>query len=385
MKALCDKEPVSNFLFGGHMSGNLLTIAIVYGGRSPEHEVSLRSARSVFEAIDRKKYVVIPVYITKQGEWYQAPSKVESFTDPATFEKTNRLIFSPDPCHQGLLKISPEGFLTPLSADVFFPALHGMYGEDGTLQGLMDLAGVPYVGCGTLASAVGMDKVIMKAAFRDASIKVGPFFWFLNSEWINDPGSIIERMKRRDCPLFIKPANLGSSVGISRVTRPDEFERAIELAFSFDRKILVEDAIIGRELEVGVLGNDEPQASVPGEIVSHSVFYDYQEKYLEDTAELIIPAVLAAPVAERAKKVAVAAFKAVDGSGLARVDMFLDSSDQIVINEINTLPGFTSVSMYPKLWEASGLSYESLIDRLIELAFERHAVRSHFSTDRYCS
>jgi D-alanine-D-alanine ligase len=192
-------------------------------------------------------------------------------------------------------------------------------------------------------------------------------------------------MKRRDCPLFIKPANLGSSVGISRVTRPDEFERAIELAFSFDRKILVEDAIIGRELEVGVLGNDEPQASVPGEIVSHSVFYDYQEKYLEDTAELIIPAVLAAPVAERAKKVAVAAFKAVDGSGLARVDMFLDSSDQIVINEINTLPGFTSVSMYPKLWEASGLSYKSLIDRLIELAFERHAVRSHFSTDRYCS
>ena len=367
------------------MSDILLTVALLYGGRSPEHEVSLRSALSVFSAIDRKKYLVIPVYITKQGEWYQAPAKVESFTDPGNFDKSGRLIFSPDPCHHGLLKMSTDGFVKPLHADVFFPALHGMFGEDGTLQGLMDLASVPYVGCGTLASSVGMDKVVMKAAFRDAGIKVGPFFWFLQSEWNNDPGNIIERMKRRDCPLFIKPANLGSSVGISRVTRPDEFERAIDMAFSYDRKILVEDAIVGRELEVSVLGNDIPQASVPGEIVSHSVFYDYQEKYLEDTAELMIPANLPASTAEGARKVALAAFKAVDGSGLARVDMFLDSNEQILINEINTLPGFTSISMYPKLWEASGLSYKALIDRLIDLAFERHSVRSRFSTDRTCS
>mgnify|MGYP000933601478 CR=1 FL=1 len=364
------------------MSTRQLTIAIIYGGRSPEHEVSLRSASSVFDAIDKNKYIVVPVYITKNGQWYQAPPKLESFTNPDSFRRDARLVFSPDPNDGGFLKISENSLATKLHTDVCFPVLHGMFGEDGTLQGLMDLANVAYVGCGTLASAVGMDKVIMKAAFRDAGLKVGPFFWFLKPEWIENPGMIIERMKRRDCPLFIKPANLGSSVGISRVTRPDEFEKAIELALSYDRKILVEDAVLGRELEVSVLGNDRPEASIPGEIVSHSSFYDYKEKYLSDTAELIIPAPLSQEIKERAQKFAVIAFRAVDGSGLARVDMFLDSSEQILINEINTLPGFTSISMYPKLWEASGLTYRNLINKLIDLALERHKVRNSFTTDR---
>ncbi len=364
------------------MTAQQLTVAIIYGGRSPEHEVSLRSAGSVFEAVDRRKYQVLPIFITKHGEWYQAPARLESFTDPDSFAREIRLILSPDPGHGGFLRFLADGTLARLHADVCFPVLHGAYGEDGTLQGLMDLANIPYVGCGTLASAVGMDKVIMKATFRDSGIKVGPFFWFLRSEWEKDPGGIIEKMKRRDCPLFIKPANLGSSVGISRVTRPDEFEKAIEMAILYDRKILVEDAIVGRELEVSVLGNDQPEASVPGEIVSHSAFYDYEEKYLSDSADLIIPAPLEPRVSENARKVALAAFKAVDASGLARVDMFVDSSDIIIVNEINTLPGFTSISMYPKLWEASGLSYRGLIDRLIDLAFERHSIRNSIRTDR---
>lgn len=367
------------------MTAPQITVAIIYGGRSPEHEVSLRSACSVFESIDKKKYGVQPVFITKDGQWFRAPARVESFTHPEDFTRDFRLILSPDPSHRGFLRISPGGVIEEFHVDVCFPVLHGMFGEDGTVQGLMDLANIPYVGCGTLASAVGMDKVIMKAAFRDSGIKVGPFFWFLNSEWEKDPGSIIERMTRRDCPLFIKPANLGSSVGISRVSRPDEFEKAIELAVSYDRKVLVEDAVEGRELEVSVLGNDQPEASVPGEIISHSSFYDYHEKYISDTAELVIPASLGSRTTELAQKVAVAAFKAVDGSGLARVDMFLDSNDQILVNEINTLPGFTSISMYPKLWEASGIGYTQLIDRLINLAFQRHELKNRFTMDRFTS
>ncbi len=364
------------------MTASRIRVAIIYGGRSPEHEVSLRSACSVFEAMDKEKYVVIPIFITRLGEWYQAPSSADSFINPDLFPRNKRLILSPDPCHHGFLKIQDDGTVARLEIDVCFPVLHGMFGEDGTLQGLMDLANIPYVGCGTLASAVGMDKVIMKAAFRDAGLRVGPFFWFLASEWESTSDSIINKMKSRGCALFVKPANLGSSVGISRVTKSEEFEPAIKRALSYDRKILVEDAIPGRELEVSVLGNDEPEASIPGEIISHSTFYDYQEKYLNDTAELVIPACLPNEVCNRAREVAIAAFKAVDASGLARVDMFLDPSENIVVNEINTLPGFTSVSMYPKLWEASGLSYRNLLDRLIDLAFDRHRQKNSISTER---
>ncbi len=269
-----------------------------------------------------------------------------------------------------------------MGVDVVFPALHGTFGEDGTVQGLLELANLPYVGCGVLASAVGMDKVVMKAAFRDMGLNVGPFFWFLRSEWRQNPQQILEKLRSSRFPVFIKPANLGSSVGISRVTGPSDFQEAVDLAASYDRKILVEDSIGGRELEVSVLGNDNPVASKPGEVIAHGNFYDYDEKYLRDTTEFRIPAELPPDIMESAGRAAVTAFRAVDGSGLARVDLFLTKDNRIIVNEINTLPGFTSISMYPKLWEVSGLSYSQLLDRLVELALERHRDRQNIQTSR---
>ena len=263
---------------------------------------------------------------------------------------------------------------------IVFPVLHGTFGEDGTVQGLLELANLPYVGCGVLASSVGMDKVLMKAAFRDIGLAVGPFFWFLRSEWKRNPAKIMERLRSSRFPVFVKPANLGSSVGISRVTEPSGFKPAVDIAASYDRKIVVEDGINGRELEVSVLGNDEPIASLPGEVISHAEFYDYKEKYLQNTAELKIPAELPQDVIEAAREVAITAFRAVDGSGLARVDLFLTEENKIIVNEINTMPGFTSISMYPKLWEATGLSYPKLLDRLLELALERHQDKQKIRT-----
>jgi D-alanine-D-alanine ligase len=232
---------------------------------------------------------------------------------------------------------------------------------------------------------VGMDKVLMKGAFKDSGLEVGPFFWLLRREWCEHRDKILRKMGERPLPLFVKPANLGSSVGISRVQDPSRFAAAIDTAAAYDRKILVEDGIVGRELEVSVLGNDRPVASVPGEIVSHATFYDYEEKYQTDTAELIIPADLTPDARERAMVAAITAFRAVDGSGLARVDMFLTPDDRIVVNEINTLPGFTSISMYPKLWEATGVSYAKLIDDVIDLALERHREKQTICYDRHAS
>ncbi|MBI5248118.1 MAG: D-alanine--D-alanine ligase, partial [Desulfomonile tiedjei] len=289
---------------------------------------------------------------------------------------------SPDPEHRGFLLIGGDGKTKNIHVDVIFPVLHGTYGEDGTLQGLLELANVPYVGCGVLASAVGMDKVLMKKAFRENGLEVGPFFWFLKCEWQHKKSEIMEKMRQASFPLFVKPANLGSSVGINKVCDPSEFDSAVEAAASYDRKILVEDGVPGRELEVSVLGNDKPTASLPGEVIPHGQFYDYEEKYIRDTTELIIPAELPPHVCEKAQETAVAAFKAVDGSGLARVDMFLTPDNRIVVNEINTLPGFTSISMYPKLWEATGIPYAELVTRLVELALERHSEKQAIRTDR---
>ncbi|MBM4327305.1 MAG: D-alanine--D-alanine ligase [Deltaproteobacteria bacterium] len=358
-----------------------LRVALVFGGRSAEHEVSRRSARSIFEAMIRGNYEILPVLITQEGSWYLRPALPESFSAD-DLDEADRALMSPDPQHGGILNIDAEGRLVRIQVDVVFPVLHGTYGEDGTLQGLFELADVPYVGCGVLASSVGMDKVLMKIVFRDAGLELTPYFWFLRSQWRSDRSPILERMKAAKFPLFVKPANLGSSVGITRVDRPAGFEAAVELAMRFDRKVIVEEGVNGQELEVSVLGNDDPVASVPGEIVSHSQFYDYEEKYLRDTAELIIPAQLPEHIVKGAKDVAVRAFKAVDGSGLARVDMFLTADERLVINEINTLPGFTSISMYPKLWEATGMSYEKLIERLIELALERHQDKQQTLTCR---
>ncbi len=346
-------------------------IALLFGGRSAEHDVSLRSARSVFEALDRNKYHVIPILITNEGTWYVRPEEQSSFNSGAKLDEKSRLMPSADPAHRGLLRLNGSGGYDLMPVDVVFPVLHGTFGEDGTVQGLLELGNLPYVGCGVLASSVGMDKILMKAAFRDIGLTVGPFFWFLRSEWKKDTNKILERLRSSRFPVFVKPANLGSSVGISRVNGPSGLKGAVDIAASYDRKILVEDGIDGRELEVSVLGNDDPIASLPGEIISHAEFYDYEEKYLQDTAELKIPVELPQEITEAARKAAVTAFRAVDGSGLARVDLFLTQQNQIIVNEINTMPGFTSISMYPKLWEATGLSYPKLLDRLLELALER--------------
>lgn len=359
-----------------------LRVALVFGGRSAEHEVSLRSARSIFEAMNKERYEIVPILISRDGSWFRRSADLSAFDIDPDLSDADRYLLSQDPAHGGFLRIDSRGFTEPLAIDVVFPVLHGTYGEDGTVQGLLELANIPYVGCGVLASAVGMDKVLMKAAFRDNGLDVGPFFWFLRSEWQRTPDRIYERLAHSRFPVFVKPANLGSSVGISRVEAPADFAAAVELAASFDRKVLVEDGIAGRELEVSVLGNDQPLASLPGEIVPKAAFYDYEEKYLRDTAELFIPAPLPSELSEKAQQVAITAYRAVDGSGLARVDMFLTAQGSILVNEINTLPGFTSISMYPRLWEVSGLPYNQLIDRLIQLAQERHQAKQTIRTNR---
>jgi D-alanine-D-alanine ligase len=363
------------------MHSAAVRIALVFGGRSAEHEVSLRSARSVFEAMDKSRYDVIPVLITQEAAWFRMPPDATSFDVGADLSGKDRLLFSPDPEHRGFLALNACR-VEPMTVDVVFPVLHGTYGEDGTLQGLLELSNVPYVGCGVLASAVGMDKILMKAAFKESGLEVGPFFWFLRSEWEDRRSGIMRRLEKSKFPVFVKPANLGSSVGITKVGDPSGFDAAVTLAASYDRKILVEDGIYGRELEVSVLGNDKPEASLPGEVIAHSDFYDYEEKYISDTAELVIPADLSPQSIEAAQSAAVTAFRAVDGSGLARVDMFLATDGRVVVNEINTLPGFTSISMYPKLWEATGLPYSDLIDKLVDLALERHREKQTIRTDR---
>jgi len=360
-----------------------LRIALLYGGRSAEHEVSLRSAASVFSAMDKARYRITPVFITKDGAWYAREERLSSFGPPEHLPQRQRLIFSPDPEHKGLLKSTGHNCFERFPIDVVFPVLHGTFGEDGTLQGLLDLADIPYVGCGTLASAVGMDKIIMKSVFRDTGLNIGPFSWFYRLEWKKNPEQIVNELRNRSMPLFIKPANLGSSVGISKVSDFSDLTEAIESAAKYDRKILVENEIKGRELEVSVLGNEDAIASIPGEVVSHAVFYNYEEKYLSDTAELSIPAELTDDQVIKAQEAAVKAYRAVDGSGLARIDMFLTPDNKIMVNEINTLPGFTSISMYPKLWESSGLAYSELVDKLISLALDRHRDKKSIMTDRW--
>ncbi len=383
------------------MARKKLRVGIVFGGRSGEHEVSLRSAASVMQAIDKKKYEVVPVGIEKSGRWLlgdDAKRLLSGSLTPSSNGKRSAAAQSalvPSSAANGTLQIASRGQSEALGVDVLFPVLHGTFGEDGTMQGLFELAGKAYVGSGVLGSAAGMDKDVMKRLFVAAGLPIVKHLTILRGVWHSSPRKVIAQIEAAlRYPLFVKPANLGSSVGISKVHDRSELAPAIVLAASYDRKIVIEQGVGGkaakgkpaaraRELEVAVLGNDTPQASVVGEIVPAKEFYDYEAKYESDGSIPIIPAKLPKPLARQVRAMALAAFEACDCSGLARVDFLLEPSvkggkpGRLYLNEINTLPGFTSISMYPKLWEASGISYAELIDRLIQLALERRADRDH--------
>ncbi len=374
-----------------------LRVAVLFGGRSTEHEVSLTSAASVIQALDPAKYEVLPIGISREGRWLVGRSLLESSAGKAlagVIQNGEPVTASVDPTGPTLipLEVAPASRRLMLPGrqrssaepeiDVVFPVLHGTFGEDGTVQGLMELAGVPYVGAGVLASAAGMDKDAMKRLFRDAGLPVVPWITVLRGEWENDPDAVCARVEKElGYPLFVKPANLGSSVGISKVHKAGELGKAISVAAEYDRKVIVEEAVKkAREIECAVLGNDSPQASVAGEVVPVNEFYDYEAKYIKEGSELIIPARITPAQSGKVREYAVRAFKAIDGAGMGRVDFLLEgvarSKARLFVNEINTIPGFTPISMYPKLWEASGLPYPKLVDRLIELALERHRDRA---------
>ena len=393
-----------------------LRVGILFGGRSGEHEVSLLSAASVVNAIDKSKYEVVPIGITKEGRWVTAgdaqrllagevagegtrathtkahlrAGDPEATPGAAVLASGESVVVPPEPVHRqsGIVPFQTDAALTrrasdrAINVDVIFPVLHGTFGEDGTIQGLLELADIPYVGAGVLGSAAGMDKDIMKSLFIAAGIPIVKHVTILRSDWEKNAKKVQKLVESKlKYPVFVKPANLGSSVGISKAHDRKELGPAIEEAAKFDRKIVIEQGVGGkkqkaREIECSVLGNDEPTASLPGEIVPGKEFYDYTAKYLDEGSQLIIPAKLSKAETKRVQELAVRAFKAVDCSGLARVDFLMDpgsGNKKIYLNEINTMPGFTAISMYPKLWGASGLAYADLIDRLIQLGLERHA------------
>ncbi len=369
-----------------------LRIGVIFGGRSGEHEVSVRSARAVIEAADASKYEIVPIAITKEGNWL-APAAAAELLPKATQRllssrtrsgKKEDVMIAGDPSRAGLMRLGgSHGPAEPI--DVIFPVLHGTYGEDGTIQGLLEMAAVPFVGCGTLASACGMDKVTMKALFKDAGLPICKYVWFLRTEWESNPENVSRRVARSiRFPAFVKPANLGSSVGISKATDKASLARAIDLAARYDRKIIIEAAVDGRELECAVMGNDKPQASLPGEYVVHDEaarFLDYTEKYAgTGHVEFVVPARVSKAAARRIQQMAVKAYQAIDGSGLSRVDFFLLKDGGLLVNEINTLPGLTDVSGFPKMWAASGIPFPRVIDQLIEFAIERHRQRARNET-----
>ena len=393
-----------------------LRVGILFGGRSGEHEVSLLSAASVLRAIDREKYDVVPVGITKEGRWVTA-ADAEALLSGATGDgaiqdgaigdvvmgDASAPAGSASALATGDAAMQPSALGRILQVDVIFPVLHGTFGEDGTIQGLFELADVAYVGSGVLGSAAGMDKDVMKRLFLSAGLPTPKHLSFLRGEWKAGPRKMVKRIEAAlRYPMFVKPANLGSSVGISKAHDRKELGSAIELAAKYDRKIVVEQGVGGskrnpagkaRELEVAVLGNDSPEASVVGEIVPGKEFYDYEAKYLSEGSVPIIPARLTRAQAKQVREMAIAAFRACDCAGLARVDFLMEPESpgrtkkggkpgRIFVNEVNTLPGFTKISMYPKLWEASGLAYPQLIDRLIELALARRAEKDETSYSR---
>ncbi|HEY6332703.1 MAG TPA: D-alanine--D-alanine ligase [Blastocatellia bacterium] len=357
-----------------------LRVGVIFGGRSGEHEVSLMSAESVINAMDKSRYEVVPIGIMKDGRWLVSKDAT-ALLPKSVIDSTEQseVAIVGDPTKRGLMHLAgtgDSGASEPL--DVIFPVLHGTYGEDGTIQGLFEMAGIPYVGNGVLASAAGMDKIVMKRLFIAAGLAVAEYEYFLRSAWERDPDRMLDGLiSKLGLPVFCKPANLGSSVGISKANDRATLKNAIDDAARYDRRVLVERAIRGREIEISVLGNDDPIASIPGEIIPGHEFYDYEDKYIDNKSRSVIPARLPEATVETIQKDAITAFRAVDGAGLARVDFFVeDDTGRVIINEINTMPGFTSISMYAKMWAASGIAYTDLIDRLIELALERHKDKS---------
>ncbi len=358
-----------------------LKIAVLFGGRSGEHEVSLASARSVMSALDPAKYEIIQVGITRQGAWIVGADVLAALQSEA-FEGTQPVALFPDPTRRGLWDIEnlEESARLHLFSrvDVVFPVLHGTFGEDGTLQGLLELADVPYVGCGALASAVAMDKVLFKDVCKAHKLPMAAYVGVSRRRWEHEPQAVLDEIERElTYPLFTKPANLGSSVGISKCRGRSDLLEGLHEAARYDRRILVEKAVpAAREIEVSVLGNEAPSASVPGEVIPSREFYDYAAKYLDEGArasQLLIPAPISAALTEQVRELAVRAYRAIDGAGMARADFLLDGeSGALYLNELNTIPGFTKISMYPKLWEATGIPYSQLLSWLIDLALDRH-------------
>jgi D-alanine-D-alanine ligase len=393
-----------------------LRVGILFGGRSGEHEVSLLSAASVMEAIDKNKYEVVPIGITKEGRWVTSlhaenllkgkhassgqhlrAGDPQATSSAAVLAAGDGIIVPPVPAAGDLVPFESDAASNPpqhrgpeaVQVDVIFPVLHGTFGEDGTIQGLLELADIAYVGAGVLGSAAGMDKDVMKRLFAQAGLPTVKHLTIMRRDWDAEPKQIRREIERKlRYPLFVKPANLGSSVGISKVHSAAELSAAMDEAARYDRKIIVEQGVGGkkqkaRELECSVLGNDDPQASVVGEIIPGREFYDYEAKYLEEGSELLIPARLTKSQMKRAQEIAIAACKGKDCAGLARVDFLMEpGSKKIYVNEINTMPGFTAISMYPKMWAASGLSYPALIDRLIQLGLERQEEKKKNSYSR---
>ncbi len=347
-----------------------MKIGVLFGGRSGEHEVSLASAASVIRGLDSAKYEAVPIGITKEGHWRIGAGAQKML--PEVLRGGQAVMMTADPTDAALVPLNGGGGGQKL--DVIFPVMHGTFGEDGTIQGLLDLAGLPFVGAGVLGSAIGMDKDVAKKLLQAAKIPVVPWITVHRHEWEHDPKRIQREIEKKfKYPVFVKPATLGSSVGMTKVHSRKELAPALDLAAEFAMKILVERAVVAREIEVSVLGNHHPKASIPGEIVPHREFYDYAAKYLEEGTQLLIPAKLKPAEVKKIQAFAVAAFRALELAGMARVDFFLEKrSGKISLNEVNTIPGFTSISMYPKLWEATGIPFPKLIDRLIELALEQH-------------
>ena len=359
-----------------------LHVAVLFGGRSGEHEVSLMSARSVLSVLDANRYEVTQIGITHEGIWLTGENVLEKF-ESNTVDELLPVIVSPDPSEKGIFVLEGISGLRRWSdVDVFFPVLHGTFGEDGTIQGLFELADVAYVGAGVVGSAVGMDKGIFKEVMRANDIPVVESVLVLRSEIEKDMDAVIKKAETMGAyPLFAKPANLGSSVGVTKCRNRSDMQEGLMEAMSFDRRVLIERGVGNvREIEVSVLGNDEPVASICGEVIPSREFYSYESKYIDGTSGLQIPAELPAETAEQIRQYAVRAYKLIDSAGMARVDFFVErDTNRIYLNELNTIPGFTQISMYPKLWQASGLPYHKLVDRLIELALERKAERDHTS------